>query len=63
VKIKLHKGNISVIGRRSANSLYQHDLATYKAADQFDHKASEGFIKIWGLPLAVNAIVNGKWGG
>ena len=63
VKIKLHKGNVAVIGRRSANSLYQHDLATYKAADQFDHKASEGFIKIWGLPLAVNAIVNGKCGG
>lgn len=63
VRIKLHKGNATVVGRRSENSLYQHDLATYKAADQFDHKASEGFIKIWGLPLAVNAIVNGKSGG
>lgn len=62
VKVKLHKGNATVIQRQSAQSLYQYALATYKAEDQFDHKASEGFIKIWGLPLTVNAIVNAKKG-
>ncbi|MDQ2993411.1 MAG: argininosuccinate synthase [Pseudomonadota bacterium] len=62
VRMKLHKGNATVIGRQSAQSLYQHDLATYKSSDQFDHKASEGFIKIWGLPSEVNAIVNKKQG-
>ena len=58
VKIKLHKGTATVIGRKSAQSLYQYALSTYKSDDQFDHKASEGFIKIWGLPLEVNAKVN-----
>jgi len=50
VKLKLYKGNIIVSGRTSPYSLYDPELATYTAADQFDHKASEGFIKIYGLP-------------
>jgi len=58
VRIKLHKGNAQVVGRQSPRSLYQLDLATYKDEDAFDHKASEGFIKIWGLPLQVNSKVN-----
>lgn len=58
VRMKLHKGTATVIGRKSEKSLYQLDLATYKEDDAFDHKASEGFIKLWGLPLEVNAIVN-----
>ncbi len=62
VKVKLHKGSATVIQRKSDQSLYQYALATYKADDQFDHKASEGFIKIWGLPLEINAIVNDKKG-
>ena len=59
VKMKLHKGHAIVVGRKSAQSLYQYDLATYKADDQFDHGASEGFIKILGLPLEVYNDVNG----
>lgn len=51
VKLKLYKGTIRVIGRSSAYSLYDPALATYTAEDQFDHTASEGFIKIYGLPL------------
>lgn len=50
VKMKLYKGNTIVSGRTSPYSLYDPELATYTAADQFDHKASEGFIKIYGLP-------------
>ncbi|NJD22366.1 MAG: argininosuccinate synthase [Melioribacter sp.] len=50
VKLKLYKGNIIVSGRTSPYSLYDPELATYTAADQFDHTASEGFIKIYGLP-------------
>lgn len=50
VKLKLYKGNVIVSGRTSPYSLYDPELATYTAADQFDHKASEGFIKIYGLP-------------
>jgi len=50
VKLKLYKGNIIVSGRTSPFSLYDPLLATYTIADQFDHSASEGFIKIYGLP-------------
>lgn len=51
VIIKLFKGNVTVAGRMSKHSLYNAKLATYTEEDQFDHKASEGFIKIFGLPV------------
>jgi argininosuccinate synthase len=50
VKLKLYKGNTIISGRTSPYSLYDPELATYTVADQFDHTASEGFIKIYGLP-------------
>ncbi len=54
VKIKLHKGNATVIGRSStSSSLYMPDLATYGINDKFDHRAAEGFIYIWGLPVRI----------
>jgi len=51
VKVKLFKGSVSVAGRASPHSLYDAKLATYTEEDQFDHKASAGFIKIFGLPI------------
>jgi argininosuccinate synthase len=53
VRVKLFKGNATIVGRKSPNSLYAEDLATYGAGDQFDHKAAEGFIYVWGLPTRV----------
>ncbi|MGF1542343.1 MAG: argininosuccinate synthase [Pleurocapsa sp.] len=53
VRIKLFKGNAIIVGRQSDNSIYAPDLATYGAEDEFDHKAAEGFIYIWGLPTRV----------
>ncbi|MBD2664741.1 argininosuccinate synthase [Richelia sinica FACHB-800] len=53
VRIKLFKGNATIVGRWSDNSLYTPDLATYGAEDQFDHKAAEGFIYVWGLPTRI----------
>ncbi|WP_126428693.1 argininosuccinate synthase [Brevibacillus marinus] len=58
VRVRLHKGHAIVVGRKSASSLYSHELATYAAGDQFDHKAALGFIKLWGLPTKVHAQVN-----
>ncbi|RKQ33524.1 argininosuccinate synthase [Oceanobacillus halophilus] len=58
VKLKLYKGHAQVIGRESANSLYDFDLATYNKDDAFDHEAALGFIKLWGLPTKVHASVN-----
>jgi argininosuccinate synthase len=51
VRLKLYKGGIEIAGRTSPSSLYDTKLATYTDEDQFDHRASEGFIKIFTLPL------------
>ncbi|TCP28717.1 argininosuccinate synthase [Scopulibacillus darangshiensis] len=60
VRIKLHKGSHVVIGRESANSLYNEELATYTQGDAFDHNAAVGFIKLWGLPTKVFSEVHKK---
>jgi len=60
IRIKLHKGNHTVVGRKSPFSLYNEELATYSKGDAFDHNAAVGFIKIWGLPTKVYSEVNKK---
>ncbi|MFA6079311.1 MAG: argininosuccinate synthase [Candidatus Omnitrophota bacterium] len=50
VRLKLHKGNCVVVGRKSPNSLYKKELATYEEGDKFDQSLAEGFIRLWGLP-------------
>jgi argininosuccinate synthase len=40
-----------VTGRRSPHSLYDYALATYDAADTFEHADSAGFVRLWGLGL------------
>ncbi len=53
VRLRFFKGSCVVVGRRSPYSLYDYNLATYDAADTFDHKAAKGFIDLWGLPTKV----------
>ena len=60
VRVRLHKGTATVVGRQSGESLYRHDLATYDAGDSYDHQASVGFIKIFGLPVRTQAQVQGE---
>jgi argininosuccinate synthase len=55
VRVRLHKGTCRVVGRKSPNPLYNFALATYDRADQFDHSAAVGFIKLWGLQSQVQA--------
>ncbi len=50
VKVKLLKGVASVVGRKSPNSLYKKEMATYEPGDKFDRSIAEGFIKVWGMP-------------
>ncbi|MBM4053317.1 MAG: argininosuccinate synthase [Planctomycetes bacterium] len=50
IRVKLSKGSCMVVGRKSPHALYSEELATYQKADVFDHSASLGFIKIYGLP-------------
>jgi len=60
IKVKLHKGNCTVVGRKSPVSLYEHKLATYDQGDLFDHTASPGFIHIWGLPIKQQSRIQGN---
>lgn len=57
VRVKLFKGSCAVVGRKSPKSLYSFSLATYDKGDVFDQSASVGFIRIFGLPVKVQAQV------
>jgi len=49
VKLKMFKGNLRVVGRKSDYSLYSHDLATYGSGSTFDQTLAKGFVELWGL--------------
>ncbi len=52
VKLKLYKGNVTVIGRESKYSLYDQELVTFEeGAVAYDHRDAEGFIKLNALRL------------
>lgn len=51
VKVRLHKGSCTVVGRKAPQALYNYSLATYDKGDQFDHSSAQGFISIYGLPV------------
>jgi argininosuccinate synthase len=51
VRVKLHKGTCTVVGRTAPQALYNYNLATYDRDDQFNHAAAAGFIDIFGLPV------------
>lgn len=55
IRVRLSKGTCAVVGRKSPLSLYSEKLATYQKEDTFDHSASLGFIKIYGLPVKIQA--------
>ncbi len=59
VKLKLYKGNMINAGVWSPNSLYSEDIATFGESD-YDQKDSAGFINLFGLPIKVQAMVDGK---
>lgn len=58
VRLRLHRGTATVVGRKSTFSLYAPELATYSEGDTFDHQAAEGFIYVWGMPTRVFSQVN-----
>jgi argininosuccinate synthase len=63
VKLKLYKGNVSVVGRYSPNSLYREDFATFGQDDVYDQKDSVGFITLFGLQMKVKAMMEVSDGG
>ncbi|MDP2800006.1 MAG: argininosuccinate synthase, partial [Deltaproteobacteria bacterium] len=57
VRLKLYKGNCTVVGRKSDQSLYMQELATFEEDDIYRQKDAEGFIRLNGLRLKVQAML------
>jgi len=57
VRLKLYKGNIILAGRKSALSLYREDYASFGEEDVYNQKDAEGFIKLFGLPMKIEALL------
>jgi argininosuccinate synthase len=58
VRLKLYKGSVTVVGRKSPYSLYREDYATFGEEDVYNQQDAEGFIKLFGLPLKVEAMLD-----
>jgi argininosuccinate synthase len=56
IKLRLYKGNIEPLSRRSPNSLYSLDIASFTMGDSYDQKDALGFINLTGLPMKVRAL-------
>lgn len=63
VRLKLYKGNVIIAGRKSPFSLYREDYASFGEEDVYNQKDAEGFIKLFGLPLKVEALLAIDGGG
>ncbi len=60
VKLKLYKGNIINAGVTAPYSLYNEEVATFDEDDVYDQTDSQGFINLYGLPIKVKALADGK---
>jgi len=57
-RLKLYKGSVILVGRKSPMSLYREDYATFGQDDVYDQKDAQGFIRLFGLPLKVRALID-----
>ena len=57
VRLKLYKGSISRAGASSPNSLYNPSLASFSTGDLYSHADAKGFVRLYGLPLLVRALM------
>ena len=55
IKLRLYKGNIEPVSRKSPNSLYSLDIASFTMGASYDQKDALGFINLIGLPMKVRA--------
>ena len=56
VRMKLYKGSAVVAGRKSPNSLYSEEFATFSEDEVYDQSDAEGFINLFSLPLKIRAM-------
>jgi argininosuccinate synthase len=54
-RLKLHKGNVTVVGRKAPQSLYRPDIATFEEDSVYDQRDAQGFIKINALRLRIRS--------
>ncbi len=59
-RLKLYKGNVTVLGRRSAESMYREDFATFEEDEVYSQKDAEGFIRLQALRLRIRNLVQGR---
>ena len=59
VRLKLYKGSVQVVGRKSPNSLYSLDHVTFEDDDVYDQRDAEGFIKLQALRLRLEKALRG----
>ena len=62
VRLKLYKGNCIVVGRKSNESLYHPDFATFEDDEVYNQKDAEGFIRLNGLRLRIARMLNERRG-
>jgi argininosuccinate synthase len=62
-RIKLYKGNADVVGRRSPNTLYDPEFATFEADEVYDQQDATGFIRLNALRLRIRALRDQRRGG
>jgi argininosuccinate synthase len=58
VRVRLNAGYCTTVGRRSPNSLYSEELATFGEDDVYRQSDAEGFIRLFGLPTAIDSQVH-----
>jgi len=58
VRVKLYKGNCTVVGRKSPFSLYREEYATFGEDEVYNQADAQGFINLFGLPLKVRALID-----
>jgi argininosuccinate synthase len=60
VRLKLYKGNVILAGRKSDQSLYRADFATFEEENVYRQKDAEGFIRLNGLRLKIRNLIAEK---
>ena len=60
IKLRMYKGNLEPVSRKSPYSLYSLDIASFTMGASYDQKDALGFINLIGLPIKVRAAVTGK---
>jgi argininosuccinate synthase len=59
VRLKLYKGNVTVVGRKSTRSLYRHDYVTFEEDSVYNQHDAEGFIKLTALRMRLAKMARG----